>query len=84
MLGLGLGSASALSKIYGGFKSNRVADRSRRDKRELALKGLALRKEEMAADEKQRAFNRLLKLMSGTQALRKEASAAGRLKALRS
>lgn len=81
---LGLGGAKAVTDIVGGVATTREARRSRRDAKEIALKRLALEEESLAQNEKQRAFQRLLKLMSGAQSLRENATASGRIRALRS
>lgn len=61
----------------------REKGRLRRDQKEIALKELALKSEEMGFQEKERAFNRLLDLMAGSHKMTEEAASVSRLKALR-
>jgi hypothetical protein len=69
------------------YYEEREADEQRarrKDAKEIALKRLALDREKMDLSEKDLAFQRLLKLMTGSSKMTERAGAVTRLKALRS
>lgn len=68
------------------YYKERAADEARarrKQDKELTLKELALKEEEIGLTEKERAFNRLLTLMAGSHKMTQAATSVSRLKALR-
>ena len=68
------------------YYSERKADEeraARKAKTKIAMKELALREEEMGLVEKQRGFERLLELMTGSTKMTQTAAGISRLKAMR-